>query len=145
MADTGERIAFTSAAVPEVLDVAHEQLEALWTRHPEIPEHERARFETGLVEVLGNVAKHAFALPGAAGPPGSPSRQLSVVVHVGPGGLEAVVEDDGRPVEVDLSAVTMPGPDAESGRGLALAVASLDELEYSRQDGRNRWRIRCVC
>jgi serine/threonine-protein kinase RsbW len=39
----------------------------------------------------------------------------------------------------------MPGAEAESGRGLALALAALDHLEHQRVDGRNRWLLRCDC
>jgi serine/threonine-protein kinase RsbW len=35
----------------------------------------------------------------------------------------------------------MPGADAESGRGLALALAALDELRHETDDG-NVWILR---
>ena len=49
---------------------------------------------------------------------------------------------DGTDV-LDLGEVTMPGDEAESGRGLALALASLDHLTHERVDGRNRWTMVC--
>ena len=38
----------------------------------------------------------------------------------------------------------MPDADAESGRGLALAAAAVDDMSYERVEGRNHWRLRCV-
>ena len=58
--------------------------------------------------------------------------------------LVACFGDDGIPMSLDLSGVAMPGPDAESGRGLALAVAALDGLAYDREGGRNHWRLTCI-
>ena len=40
--------------------------------------------------------------------------------------------DDGPPAEVDLRKTGMPDPQAECGRGLALAHAVLDRLTYHR-------------
>jgi serine/threonine-protein kinase RsbW len=36
---------------------------------------------------------------------------------------------------------SMPEPEAESGRGLPMAQAALDELSYERDDGRNVWTM----
>ena len=45
------------------------------------------------------------------------------------------------PALLDLRHVEMPDEDAESGRGLAIALATLDELTHER-DGGNTWRLR---
>ena len=44
---------------------------------------------------------------------------------------------------MDLSTVIMPCADAESGRGLALALAAVDDLQYRNVEGRNVWGLRC--
>ncbi|GAB3085290.1 ATP-binding protein [Nocardioides zeae] len=126
-------------ADPEALDTAHDALDAAWAEHPEIGAGERIRFVTALMEILGNVVEHAYAADASAA-----ERRLTVeVVGDGDGGLRGRIEDNGQPAALDLSDVVMPDADAESGRGLALAVAALDDLSYIRVGSRNVWTLRC--
>lgn len=125
-------------AVPETVDAAHLELEALWVDAAEVDPTDRMRFELAVIEVLANIVEHAYAADD-----GPEVRGLDVDLRVHADRLEADLHDDGVPAALDLSAVTMPGEDAESGRGLALALASVDDLAYSREDGRNRWRLVC--
>jgi serine/threonine-protein kinase RsbW len=57
--------------------------------------------------------------------------------------IEAQFGDDGRPAEIDLESVAMPGSDAEAGRGLAMASAVVDELSYERIGPVNHWKLVC--
>ena len=50
-------------------------------------------------------------------------------------------EPGSEPALIDLGSVSMPGSDAESGRGLAIALATLDELVHETERG-NVWRLR---
>lgn len=131
-------LSVTARPTPEVVDRVLDELGRLWDRESGVSDHDRGRFELGLVEILGNIVEHAYRLGD-----GADGRELSVEVDVTPAALTAVLGDNGRPVEVDFGAVTMPDVDAESGRGLALALAALDHLEHDRVDGRNRWTLRC--
>lgn len=131
-------LSVTALATPQVVDRVLDELERLWAREPGVTDADKGRFEMGLVEILGNIVEHSFRLGD-----GAEGRELSVEVDVTPAALTAVLADNGRPAEIDLSDVTMPGPEAESGRGLALALAALDHLEHERVDGRNRWTLRC--
>jgi serine/threonine-protein kinase RsbW len=47
------------------------------------------------------------------------------------------------PSEIDLSAVSMADLEDEDGRGLALALLSLESLDYRHEDGRNVWTLVC--
>jgi serine/threonine-protein kinase RsbW len=49
--------------------------------------------------------------------------------------------DDGLPADMDLASIRMPDEMAESGRGLALARASLRDLTYRRDPAGNRWTL----
>jgi len=126
-------------ADPESLDVVHEALQELWDADDSVSDLDRMRFETGTMEVLGNVVEHAWRVDDNVS-----GRRLEIAVTITADRLLAVCGDDGRPAEIDLSAVTMPGEDAESGRGLALALAALDDLAYSRAGGRNTWALTCL-
>ena len=47
----------------------------------------------------------------------------------------------GQRVEADFSSVTMPGELAESGRGVALALLTADEVAYRHDGDLNHWLV----
>ncbi len=51
-------LAVTAAATPDVVDLVLDELDLLWARDGGVAPDDRRRFETGLVEVLGNVVEH---------------------------------------------------------------------------------------
>ena len=89
-------------------------------------------FEVAVTEVGGNIAEHARD--------GTPLG-FTLHVRVHPDRIEGDFLDDGRRAEVDLAAAAMPSAMAESGRGLALTLAAVDELVYRRDGDTNHWRI----
>ncbi len=143
MTEAPASVTVTAAATPAALDLVQDRLADLWRSSPGVSARDRARFEMGLVEMVANVVEHAYRRDDS-GAAGSGARELSVRITVTDDSLEAELGDNGMPVEIDLSDVTLPDPDAESGRGLALALASLDHLEHRRDGGRNVWVLRCV-
>jgi serine/threonine-protein kinase RsbW len=136
-----DRLELAAPAEPEIIDLLHALVEHLWQRHPDVSEGDRTRFEMAAVEILANIVEHAFRLDSAA--PGR-QRRFVVTLAVTPTELVAAFGDNGLPMEIDLSEVVLPTDLAESGRGLALAAAALDDLEYTRVEGRNHWRLLCV-
>ena len=129
---------FTGPADSAAVDAAHELVDRLWGGDETLSDLDRLRFESALVEVVGNVIAHA------SNPPGKQVVTLRVTVSSDAEWIEGRLEDDGGRVDIDLSATPeMPNWMAESGRGLALAQALCDELTYRRQDGRNVWVVGC--
>ncbi len=126
------------AAHEGAIDLAHDLIERLYAEHEDLADRDRFRFETAVVEILANIVEHAFAADEEPG-----VRRLSLRVAVDPDQLHAHLSDNGRPSDVDLSQVTMPDEDAESGRGLALALRAVDDLTYRHADGRNHWQVLC--
>lgn len=102
----------------------------------------RAEFETAVGEIAGNIMRHAH-------PPGAPLGSLRLRLRGFPTAVEAHFVDHGVPYSGGLPA----GPPApvdpedvqslpEGGYGLALALAAVDRMEYSRTPaGLNRWRL----
>ena len=121
-----------SVAEPACLERVHGLLEAVWVSHPDVGDDDRMRFELAVTEIAGNIVEHV-------GQPGPLEFQLGVHVH--PDRLEARFRDPGRRMEVDFSSVAMPGELAESGRGLALALAVSDELTYRNDGADNHWLV----
>lgn len=126
----------SAPAEPSVVEAVQNELALLWEQRPDLDPGVTLRFEMGLVEILGNIVEHAFD-------PDTPGRLLTVAVTIEGDVVRGTLSDNGQPVAVDLRTVTMPDEDAESGRGLALAVAALDELSYTRDGDCNRWILRC--
>jgi serine/threonine-protein kinase RsbW len=121
----------------ESLDLVHDTLALWWDEVGEIDVRTRFAFETAVIEIAGNVVEHTIAADAARG------RRFTLDLVAGDV-LTATFRDDGLPAELDLSAVTMAGTDDESGRGLALALAAVDRLDYQRVDGKNVWTLECA-
>lgn len=137
--DDHGRLELSAPATPETMELVHAVLEQLWTQHDEVSMVDRIRFETAVIEILGNIVEHAYRLDA-----GGTERRFDVSLVVTDEELVASFGDDGTPPALDLSDVTMPDEDAESGRGLALAMAAVDSLSYDRAEGRNHWHLTCL-
>jgi serine/threonine-protein kinase RsbW len=138
------RLELSAPADLHIVDLLHALLEQLWIGNPEVSAEDRFRFETAVIEVLGNIVEHAYQLDPAAAEHRDQARRFIVVLAVTADEVVASFGDNGLPTCLDLSHVAMPQEDAESGRGLALAAATTDELSYERVEGRNHWKLRCT-
>lgn len=125
---------FSRIADAACLDELHAALHALWAGAPEIDEPERIRFATAVAEIVSNIVQHGRAPDGEA-------PTLSVRLTAGATRLAADISDDGAPLSPATSATLPSEPLAESGYGLALAVAALDELRYARDSAGNHWEL----
>jgi serine/threonine-protein kinase RsbW len=118
--------------VPASLDAVHALLHRAWGQHPDVAQDDRMRFEIAVVEVAGNVVEHA----------GDPEPvDFDLALRVGDDRLEARFRDAGKPVDIEVRTATMPDPLAESGRGVALALATVDELTYWHDGAANHWLV----
>lgn len=136
---TDERLTLSAPAVPEVLEVVHAMLAQLWAGAGGVPDRDRMRFEMAVIEILANVVEHAYEHDSASG------RRFDITLVADEERLVASLADHGVPIALDLSAAALPEDDlAESGRGLAMATAALDDLQYERVEGRNHWTLVCL-
>ena len=140
MTEDDGRLELSAPATPEMLDLVHSVLEQLWAAHDDVAMADRVRFEMAVIEILGNIVEHAYEIDAAdAG-----DRRFDVTLTATDTELVAAFGDNGVPMAIDLSAVGMPDDLAESGRGLALAMAAVDDISYEREGDRNLWRLTCV-
>lgn len=128
--ESTERLA--GIADPLLVDRVHEALDRLFENTPAAGDEDRMLFRLAVSEVATNVVEHAAAREPI---------HVTVELDADADAFSAVFTDTADPALIDLGAVSMPGEDAESGRGLAIALATLDELVHER-DGGNTWRLR---
>jgi serine/threonine-protein kinase RsbW len=127
--ETAQLDGIADASLP---DRVYDALEALWEKSPQVGDEDRTLFTLAVSEVAANIVEHAQSR--------EPIR-VRVALEVTGDAATAVFTDTADPALIDLGDVSMPDADAESGRGLALALATLDELVHETDNG-NTWRLR---
>lgn len=145
--------AASGPAQPALLETLHALLAEFWAklkaRPLPIPDEQRHRFDTAVIEIAGNVIRYAYT----QGNPGS----LELALHAHQGYVEAIFTDWGVRYEPqDQSTPAIPSIPSiadlsadeeraiarlpEGGFGLALVRMTVDRLEYERTpEGQNRW------
>lgn len=133
MTDDAVRRSLDVALAPESLEAIFETMSAWWDEVGEVDMARRFGFETAVIEIAGNIVEHSEG--------GGADRRFTLELFADASVLSATFRDDGDPPVVDLSSVSMAGEHEESGRGLALASAGVDELSLRRVGDRNVWTL----
>jgi serine/threonine-protein kinase RsbW len=121
------------ATPPGDVNTVHDMLEQVWNDVPEIGAEDRFKFEVALIELASNVMRHADSGDGVV---------CALVIQTHPDRITATLSDSGEPGNVTLVGRAFPEDAlAESGRGIPLIQALVDELTYDCDDGFNHWRI----
>ncbi len=116
---------------PTLLDAVYELLGGLWAVEPHIGETDRMMFETAVTEIAGNIVGH-----------GGADVEMTLRLWARPDRVVARFEDNGRALSPDVVTVAaMPGDMDETGRGVALVKATVDEVRYQREDEHNKWTL----
>ena len=93
-------------------------------------EQDRTLFMLAVSEITTNIVMHNEG-----------EVSVRVELDASPQELRAVIRDTAPPADVDVDDVRLPGADAESGRGLALAHAVLDGLRHESGPEGNTWTL----
>lgn len=121
------------ATPPGDVNTVHDMLEQVWSDVPEIGAEDRFKFELALIELASNVMRHADTGTGVV---------CALVIQTHSDRITATLSDSGEPGNVTLSGRHLPDDIlAESGRGIPLIQALVDELRYDSDDGFNHWHI----
>lgn len=118
-------------AVPDQLDAVHSLLAEAAEDHPELDPMDVMLFETAIIEIANNVVEYGR-------PEGSVRWKFTIRVRDDE--IEAELDDTGQTF-TPAQGKAMPGEDAEGGRGLPLAEAVLDKIEFDRLGDTNHWRM----
>lgn len=117
-----------TSATPEALEEFDRLLAKTWSENSHVPQVIQMQVGIAVGEIGANIIKHS-----------APAR-VRMEVKALPREVWVEFEDDGIPVDIDLSDIRLPEDMAETGRGLALAQAALARLSY-RRDTVNRWTL----
>lgn len=124
--------AFVMVSPPDTVGRVHDLLSKVWVDSPHISATDRASFETALIELAANVIQHAN---------GGRAVECTIAVDASEQAISATLIDTGEEASPDLALVEMPEASAESGRGLAIIKALVDEVVYDSDGSVNCWRI----
>ena len=118
-------------AVPDQLDAVHSLLAQAAGEHPSLDPMDVMLFETAIIEIANNVVEY-----------GRPEGEVrwKFTIRVREDEIEAELDDTGQRF-TPAQGKDMPGEDAEGGRGLPLAEALLDKIEFKRMDDTNHWHM----
>ncbi len=114
------------------IESVHDALSELWRLRPGVGSLDRMALETALIELVTNVIRHALSDDGTG-----------AELHIAADSTElwAQMIDHGHEFSGDLTQLSMPELEAESGRGLAVIDSLMDVFEYRRRSPENRWTI----
>lgn len=119
-------------APPDNVDAVHTLLETVWAHDVLVSLADRVRFETALIELASNVLQHTDTGSGVT---------CYLWLEISAEQIVATLRDSGADGVGQLPDSGMPDELAESGRGLPLIHALVDELDYQRDGDMNEWRI----
>ncbi|HEY3736404.1 MAG TPA: ATP-binding protein [Jatrophihabitans sp.] len=127
----GEEYVLEGFAVPEQLDAVHALLAQAAGEHPQLDPMDVMLFETAIIEIANNVVEY-----------GRPEGEVrwKFTIRVREDEIEAELDDTGQTFTPEQGKA-MPNEDAEGGRGLAIAEALLDQIEFKRMGDTNHWRM----
>lgn len=114
------------------LGTIHSELNALWSRNPQVPDGVRIQMAIATAEVGANIIEHT--------PQDRPVR-IRMDLELSDHQVLVDFTDDGPPIDIDLESVSMPDAVAEAGRGLAMARAVLGRFSHHRDAIGNHWTL----
>lgn len=117
---------------PDDVNAVHEFLSIIWAENPHISSRDQFSFETAIVELVANIISYSEATSGVT---------CEVVIETSEGQIDATISDNGELVELELDEHIMPDELSESGRGIPLMRALVDEFSFDTSDNRNTWRL----
>ena len=117
---------------PDDVGAVHDLLETVWADAPGVSTRDRISFETALIELVSNIIGHADTGSGVT---------CTLTIEITEDRMDATLRDTGECGDIDLRRISLPDDLAESGRGLALIRALVDDFDFSREGDLNRWQI----
>jgi serine/threonine-protein kinase RsbW len=117
-------------AAQSFVDEVMEALDPLLAGAEAATDQDRFLFALAVSEVLTNIVQH-----------GGNGATMRIEIDATADELRAQIWDTAAPAVIDWDSLRLPGDDAESGRGLVLAISVLNELRHTRSAAGNTWLL----
>lgn len=131
MTGDGKEYVLEGFAVPDQLGAVHDLLGTAAADHPELDPTDVMLFETAIIEIANNVVEYGR-------PEGAVRWKFTIRVRQDE--IEAELDDTGQTF-TPTQGKEMPSEYAEGGRGLPIAEALLDRIDFNRMGETNHWRM----
>lgn len=116
----------------DVLGQIYQAVDDFLARHPRVPEPARTHVAIAVAEIGANIIEHAGR---------GRHIRVQMTLQLFTDEIRVDFTDNGRSGDIDLTAVQMPDPMQDRGRGLAVARSVLRRLYYHADDTGNRWTL----
>jgi len=117
---------------PDDISKVHEFLAAIWDENVHVPSRDQSSIETAIIELTTNIILYSEATSGIT---------CQIVIEIDNENVHAAITDNGDLADLEIDEHIMPDEFAESGRGIPLVRALVDEFSYENRDGENTWKI----
>lgn len=112
--------------------MVHDFLKGIWGENPHIAIRDRYSIETAIIELASNIVLYSVATPGIT---------CEVVIEIDAESIKATISDNGDLADLEIDEHIMPDEFSESGRGIPLIRALVDEFTYENLGKKNTWKI----
>ncbi len=115
----------------DIFDV-HEFLRTIWEEKSSLSEPDRYSIETAIIELTTNIFQYSEVTGRIA---------CKIVIEIEGGKVLVTVTDNGELAVLELDEHLMPDEFSESGRGIALIRALVDDFSFDTTGNKNQWRL----
>ncbi len=115
----------------DIFDV-HEFLRNVWEEKSSLSETDRYSIETAIIELTSNIFQYSEVAGRIA---------CNIVIEIEDEKVSVTITDNGELAVLELDEHIMPDEFSESGRGIALIRALVDEFTFDTTENKNQWRL----
>lgn len=117
---------------PDDISLVHDFLASIWKENSRVSRRDWNSIETAVIELASNIILYSNATRGI---------RCQIIIEVNREGVHVTITDNGGLAELEIDEHIMPDEFSESGRGIPLIRALVDEFTHKSLNGENQWKI----